>query len=125
MDIIVGAFSRWSFPSGYHYDSQATISTGYHSWRRCSCPPQIAVIAPLGATEHPEYLLAQLGELYNRMSGLAGRFARAGALWLAGGGRGVRAASAPRGPGGTVLLSGSHFFACMSLFFCRSLLFNA
>ena len=34
MDIIVGAFSRWSFPSGYHYDSQATISTGYHSWRR-------------------------------------------------------------------------------------------
>ena len=44
MDIIVGAFSRWSFPSGYHYDSQATISTGYHSWRR---PTHLSLIQSL------------------------------------------------------------------------------
>lgn len=68
------------------------------------------MIAPLGATEHPEYLLAQLGELYNRMSGLAGRFARAGALGRASGDRGVRAASAPWGPEG--------------LFYCRGLIFR-
>ena len=66
------------------------------------------MITPLGATKNLEYLLSD--ELYNRMRGLAGRFARAGALWRAGGDRGVRAASAPWGPGG--------------LFYCRGLIFR-
>ena len=42
------------------------------------------MIAPLGATEHLEYLLTQLSELYNLISGVTGRcvsaFGRAGAL---------------------------------------------